>query len=146
MIEKRVWAVVADGARARILKNIGHSTDASMISLEADKTPVGELMSDQAGRTFSSVGNSRSAMAAASDPVRENEKAFADQLSTLLEKSRRENAIDSLIVVAAPRTLGDLRLTMSPQLQKIVDVESNKDLTGLPSKALYEAVEKLRRN
>lgn len=144
MVEKKVWAVVADGSRARILKNIGHSTDAETVSFESDNTPVGKLMSDQAGRSFASVGNSRSAMELKTDPVRENERAFALHLASILQKHHLVVSIDSLLVIAAPRTLGDLRRALSPQLQRIVDLESNKDLTGLPKKALYEAVEKLR--
>jgi len=146
MVEKKLWAVVANGSSARILKNIGRSTGGGTLELSADHLPLGEIMADQAGRSFSSVGNRRSGMELKSDPVRHNERAFADRLLSLLERYRTASDIDSLIVIAAPQFLGDLRQSMPPQLKKIVSMESNKDLTGLSEKALYEAVDKLRQN
>ena len=144
--ERRLWVLVADGAKARILKNFGHSTDEVTENLEVSKERLGEIMSDQAGSSFASVGGRRSSMELKSDPVRENEKAFARMLADSLEHSRLVEGVDELMVIAAPRTLGDLRIALSADLQQLVKLESNKDLTGLPEKTLFETVVKLRKN
>ena len=138
--------VVADGARSRIVKNYGHSANEAIESFEASKEPLGEIMSDKAGRSYASVGGRRSAMELKSDPVRENEKAFAKMLADTLERCRGSDGIDALMVIAAPRTLGDLRSVLSAELQKLVVLESDKDLTGLPKKDLFEAIINIKQN
>ena len=144
--EKKIWVVVADGASARIVKYFGHSKDEAIETFEAPKDALGEIMSDKAGRAFASVGGRRSGMELKSDPVRENEKAFANKLTDTLERAFKREGIDQLMVIAAPRTLGDIRSALSAELQSIVVLESNKNLTGLPKKALFETVLNLRKN
>lgn len=144
MFEKRVWAVVVDGSHARIFKNIGHSSEADTVELNIEHPNLQEIMSDKAGRSFASVGQRRSGMELSSDPVRENERAFVHHLVSILDHHRLAGEIDELILVAAPQTLGDFRRALPVQLQQKIKIQSNKNLTGLPEKKVYEVIERLR--
>jgi protein required for attachment to host cells len=89
-------------------------------------------MSDRQGRSHSSVGPGRSAIAAHSDPHRELKKKFARQLADALASKLREKAYDRLVIVAAPSALGDLRAALPEQVRAKVTGEVAKDLTNTP--------------
>jgi Protein required for attachment to host cells len=75
MKAKRIWVLVADGARARIIRELVLGADAGErlddIVFDAEHKQLREIMSDRPGRTFASQGARRSAMEYHSDPVRE---------------------------------------------------------------------------
>lgn len=145
MESKKVWALVADGAKARIVKNIGHESGTVVVDLASDKQQLGEIMADKAGRSFASAGGRRSPMELKSDPVRDRERAFAAELGDVLDKHLAAGELDSLIVTAEHRMLGDLRKAFSARLQKQISHEVDKNLTGLTEKDLLEAVSDLQR-
>ncbi len=143
MRTRRLWAVVADGSRARIVRDIDAKDDNSPrgeIMLEADHKRLGEIMADKPGRAFSSVGTRRSSMEYASDPVRDEAKLFAGEISHLLDEYRVAGEFDSLFVYAAPQMLGFLRAAMAGPLKALVVAEIPKDLTKLPDIQLRKVV------
>jgi len=78
-----------------------------------------------------------------SDPVRQQERLFAEELASHLVHSMDKGHFDSLIVAAAPRTLGDLRLAFPDRLHERVICEVAKDITGLPDHDVGGAILRL---
>ena len=87
--------------------------------------------SDAPGRAFSSVGNGRSAYQE-TDFHQLEEERFAAETAELLRKRALRNDYESLIIVAPPRTLGELRKHYHKEVQKRLAGEIAKDLTGHP--------------
>ena len=135
----RTWIVIADGARARIVKNTGPGrgveADAELV-FRSEHQKLQEIMADKPGRAFDSVGKGRHAMAYGSDAVREDERHFLQSLAERLEKEALADAYDRLILVAPPRALGDLRSFLSKPVKNRVHDEIAKDLTQLPNDRL----------
>ena len=135
----RTWIVIADGARARIVKNTGPGrgvvADANLV-FRSEHRKLQEIMADKPGRTFDSVGKGRHAMAYGADAVREDERHFLQSLAERLEKEALADAYDRLILVAPPRALGDLRPFLSKPVRNRVHEEIVKDLTQLPNDRL----------
>jgi protein required for attachment to host cells len=137
----RTWILIADGASARILQNSGLGKGLHAVAggvFEGDHAATHDIMSDRAGRTFSSAGPARSAIEAHSDPHRELKRTFAHRLADALADGWRKGAYDRLIIVAAPSALGDLRAALSKEVSAKVTAEVAKDLTKIPDTAIAE--------
>lgn len=63
---------------------------------------------------------------------------FIHGVAGLLDQAVREDAFDRMILVAAPRILGDLRNVLSKSVHIRVMAEVSKELTGLGNKALQD--------
>jgi protein required for attachment to host cells len=145
MKQPRTWILVADGARARILRDVIHDVEHGREELvfRSEQRQLRDIMADKPGRNFASIGRRRSAMEYHSDPVREDDKAFATMLADVLEAHRIAGDFDHLVVVAAPQMLGDIRRVVPEGLHKATVAEIAKDFTKLPVKELREAVANL---
>lgn len=137
---EKTWALVANGGRARIVKYLGDSDVREVFDINDGQVRTGELLSDRAGRSFASKGKSRSGMELHSDPVRNQERLFAQQLTGFLADKAKNGDMDALLVVASPRTLGDLRSAFPKLLKTKVIQETDKDLTQLAVPDLLEAL------
>ena len=73
---------------------------------------------------------------ARTDPQRYAEYAFARDLSDHLEKAANEHRFDRLILVAAPKALGDLRELLPKTVHGKIVAEIDKDLTNVPTREL----------
>ena len=142
-MHKNTWALVANGGRARLVKYLGDSDAREIIDFNDGHASAGELMSDRAGRSFASMGKSRSGMELHSDPVRNQERLFAQQLAGYLRERVNQGELETLLVAASPRTLGDLRSAFPKLLRDRVILESDKDLTGLAEPQLLHALVEL---
>ena len=70
----RTWIVIADGARARIVKNAGPGRGVesdSKLVFRSEHRKLQEIMADKPGRGFDSVGKGRHAMAYGADALAE---------------------------------------------------------------------------
>lgn len=144
MKPKITWVLIADGARARIVRDLeatGELADRLQdLTFDTDQKQLREIMADRPGRSFASEGSRRSAMEYHSDPVREQESAFADMLIEQLERRHAAHEFDGLAIVAEPRMLGLLRQKLSPKLSGAVIKEVSKDWTKLSPAALRRAI------
>lgn len=146
MKKKRTWIVIADGARARVItkKEGGNGfEEVENFDLIGDNRPSHEISSDRPGRSYESVGSSRHAIEPATDPHREEKRKFAHRLSDYLDDRRASDAFDQLIVIAAPRTLGDLREAISAPVRNLVVEEIDKDIVKVPLGEMKEALGKI---
>lgn len=129
------WILVADGARARILRNEGpgRGVEREIVQEFGQDVPPGrEIMADRPGRSFDSAGQGRHAMERPTDPREVEETRFLRELLAYLEKANNERAFDRLVLVAPPAALGTLRANISKPLAEKVTGELNKDLTQVP--------------
>jgi len=131
------WILVADGARARVLRGEGRGPALAIarepVAEFARQIPPGrEIMADRPGRAFDSAGQGRHAMVPPSDPRELEETKFLREVVAYLEKSNNDHTFDRLVLVAPPAALGTLRATLSKPLAGKVAGEINKDLTQIP--------------
>ena len=137
----KVWIVVADEAKARILTT-NKSTEPlvemkSLVSDEANEREQ-DLVTDKQGRGSSGVGQARHGMDEKNTQKDQYALRFAKQLSDLLEKNQHDKSYMKLIIVAAPRFLGLLRKELSKNVTDLVSLEVDKDLTMLEPNAIRE--------
>lgn len=139
----RIWILVADGSRARIVRYDANGKHSDDLVFEADHKQLKEIMADKPGRSFASMGAKRSAMEYHSDPVRQQTEDFAALLSERLEQGRIAGEFERIAIVAEPRMLGAIRPRIPHVLGSMVVAEIDKDLTKLPVHELYEAIARL---
>ena len=111
---------VADGEKLLMFKNIGDEAAVKLENLDA-----GEVAAENAGsglRHHSSSANP--------DNGQSEEDGFAGGIADMLNKKVLSGDITALVVVAAPRTLGELRQNYHKNLSAILIGELAKDLTG----------------
>lgn len=135
------FVVVADGAKMLFFRNEG---DAEFPKLEVERKreqedrPDRDWKTDEPGRAFSSVSSGRSAYEE-TDFHQLEEDRFAAQTAELLRKRALQNDFESLIIIAPPKTLGELRKHYHKEVEKRLTGEIAKDLTGHP----VEEIEKI---
>jgi protein required for attachment to host cells len=141
------WILIADGARARLLeqdREARHFSPTSEQEFFGSRAQSKEIASDDRGRSFDSVGRGqpgdvvgqRHGMEPRTDPQRYAEYAFARDLSDHLEKAANEHRFDRLVLVAAPKALGDLRDLLPKAVHGKIVAEIDKDLTNVPTRDL----------
>ncbi len=130
--------LVADGRKSLFLRNKG---DAEALNLVVEDQHAhadlkdGEMKSDAPGRSFSSVGSRRSAIEEP-DYHQIEEDRFAADTAALLSKHAHANGFEQLIIVAPPRTLGELRQHYDKAVAAKIVAEIDKDLVNHPIKKL----------
>ena len=128
------FVMVADGKKMLFFRNEGDSEFPNLVverKQEHEDPADRELKSDAPGRAFSSVGAGRSAMEEA-DFHQIGEARFAAEAAELLKARALGNAFESLVVVAPPKTLGELRKHYHKEVEKRLVAEVPKDLTKMP--------------
>jgi protein required for attachment to host cells len=111
---------VADGEKLVMYRNSGTDAAPNLSAL-----PVGEISSDN-----KSSGTRHQTSAANPDDSRLEEDGFAAGTAEMLNKQALENKFDHLVVIAAPKTLGELRKHWHKALEAKLVAEIAKDLTG----------------
>ena len=128
------WIVIADGVKARIVANEGAGKGLAPVPGHAMSTaPHAERdgYSDRPGRVQESSGASRHAIQSRFDWHRFEKQQFAKRVAEMLDAESGKGAFDRLVLVAPPRTLGDLRGALAAATRAKVTGEIDKDLTHL---------------
>lgn len=132
-VPNEALVLVADGRKMLFLRNKG---DEALIDLrvenhrEQDNPAIRDQATDAPGRSISSVGSARSAMEP-TDFHQLQEDRFAAEAAELLRKRALSNDFEQLIIVAPPRTLGELRKHYHKTVEARLIAEIDKDLTGM---------------
>ena len=127
--------VVADGKKMLFFRNEG---DAEFPKLEVERKreqenpPDREQKTDEPGRTFDASGGAGRSAYEETDFHQLEEDRFAHETAEILKKRALRNEFESLIIVAPPRTLGELRKHYHKEVEKRLAAEVAKDLTGHP--------------
>jgi protein required for attachment to host cells len=147
------WILIADGAKARVLAHDRKSRTLSPAfphEFSGSTAQSKEIASDRQGRSFDSAGRGqpgdvggqgRHAMEPCTDPQRYAEYSFARDLAHHLRDAANHHRFDELVLVAAPKTLGDLRELLPATVRKMISAEVDKDLTNLPERDLPKHLE-----
>ena len=144
-----IWFVLADGAKARILQR--KSSDPRHFEVVADEKSTEaqlhghDLVADQAGRSYESATPSRPAIEGKNDPHEAAKLHFERQVAELINRAAAQGLFDTLVLVAPPRVLGDMRQALSAQARERLILEEGKDLLGLPQQMLINRLAALLR-
>lgn len=138
----RIWIVVADQRTARIFRNVGQ--DLESIG-EAFPTQIQRKigLSDNSMGRIISFGGAHHKLAPHAQPVGVDAINFAHDLSLWLENAAHNGLFDRLILVAAPKTLGNLRKMLGKSVLARITAEVNKELTKLSEKNLQEELKEI---
>lgn len=114
---------VIDGARLELYRNSGQEARPTLSPLPTPDLP--ERGSDSGKRHRASTAN----------PDRHllDEDSFIASAAAWLNRQALEGGIDRLVVIAAPRALGELRRHYHPKLAKKILAELHHELTGRPA-------------
>ena len=128
------FVVVTDGEKMLFFRNEG-GDEYLKLSVERKREQENpadrDQKADQPGRAFDSLGNGRSAYEE-TDFHQLEEDRFAAETAEMLKRRALRNEYDKLIIVAPPRTLGELRKHYHKEVEKRLAGEIAKDLTGHP--------------
>jgi protein required for attachment to host cells len=130
------WVVVADSSRARIFavdQPRGPLQELDILAHPEARLHEQELTTDLPGRAFDSGGEGRHAMGQGVSPKEQEALRFAKRTADYLEAARVEGRFDKLILVAAPRFLGQLRQQFSPPAAAAIVQEIAKNLAQQPA-------------
>lgn len=128
------WVLIADGEKALLLENIGDEQDMHLevIRKEEQANPeTSEQGTDRPGRFNDGPSVHRSAVQETDWHTLEKHR-FAKDLADMLYKSAHANEFDRLVLVAAPRVLGDLRAELHSEVTDRVVAEIAKTHTNAP--------------
>jgi protein required for attachment to host cells len=136
------FVVVADGEKMLLFRNQGDAEFPHLELVEQDQQESRanrDLRRDIPGRSFSSVGPGRSAYDEA-DSRQISEDRFAGETADMLNRMALEDRFRALIVVAPPRTLGELRRYYHAELERRLVGEVAKNLTNVPVNEIERVV------
>ncbi len=135
----KIWVVVANSSRARIL--MAEEPGMGLSEIDSLEHPEGklheqELTSDLPGRAFDSGGQGRHVMGTPVDPKKQEAIKFSKQVADHLETGRIAGSFVKLYVIAPPAFLGQLRDHLSTSLERIVQGTIDKNLVAQDEKAI----------
>jgi protein required for attachment to host cells len=134
-IHNGAWVLVGDGRRALFFQNHGDADllDLRVLETRIDDNPATrEQGSDAPGRAFASAGaHARSAVANVDWHELEEER-FASAMAERINAAAESGELKEIVIVAPPKTLGEIRKDLSVKAQGKVAGELHKDLTKHP--------------
>ena len=146
-VPHNTFVLVADGRKMLFLRNEG---DAEYPNLQVEKKVVDshnpshhEQATDLAGGasgTRTAGGSWGGGNMEEVDFHQLEEDRFAADTAELLRKRALSNDFESLIIIAPPKTLGELRKHWHKALEAKLVGELAKDLTGQPTDAIATAI------
>lgn len=134
--------VVADGAKMLFFRNEGDSEFPKLEierKREQENLSDEEMKTDEPGRAFDASGGPGRSRYEETDFHQLEEDKFAAETAEILKKRALAREFESLIIVAPPKTLGELRKHYHKEVEKRLSGEIAKDLTGHP----VEEIEKI---
>jgi protein required for attachment to host cells len=143
MRKTTTWILLADGARARLLRNEGPNRGFDPVpggEFEGERRPTREIVSDRQGNEATPGGPGRHTLAESSDAHDFAEERFVKRLAEVLNESLNRNEYDRLVIVAPPKALGVLRDNLSKTVEDRVAGEINKDLVAADDRELENQI------
>jgi len=120
---------VADGEKLSLFRNTGHNLDIQLKPMATPELP--ERLSGAPGRRSSDANPDNDTQA---------EDGFAMGVAEALNHMALTNKIEALAVIAAPKTLGQLRKHWHKALEERLVGEIPKALAGRPAEEIAEAI------
>jgi protein required for attachment to host cells len=141
MKPKKTWIVIADGRRARILRQDKRGAPLTPALNQELYEPAAhgfsrDLRSDAPGRGFESNSAARYSMEPRIDPKTQEKQNFARRVAELVNDAASRKTFDQLVLVAPPKTLGELRTQLGDPARKVLIGEICHDLVKTPMQDL----------
>jgi protein required for attachment to host cells len=141
-IPHNTHVLVMDGGKMLLFKNDGGEAEPDLnivTHLVQDSASTRDQGSASPGTNHESVGARRSSYEQ-TDFHQLDEDQFAVEAADMLRREVLAHHIDSLIIVAAPRTLGELRKHLHTEVARRVIGEISKDVAGHPTVEIMAAI------
>lgn len=122
---------VADGEKLSLFQNEGNALNIKLRAIPAEEIDSSKIGSG--GRHPSSAANP--------DDDQQEEDGFSGGVTDMLNRQVLDGKIKDLVIVAAPRTLGEMRKGYHKQLSAVLVGELDKDLTGHSVPEIEKALE-----
>jgi protein required for attachment to host cells len=119
MLPHGTTVAVADGEKLNLFRNAGDETELKLAAV-----PAADVSKDNHG------SGSRQDSSGNPDASQSTEDGFSAGIVAMLNKKVLDGAIDGLVVIAAPRALGEMRKHYHKALAALLIGEIAKDLTG----------------
>lgn len=133
-IPHNTLVLVADGTKMLFLRNQGQG-DAIELVTEAHKERAdrkdSEMKSDAPGLTAQSGGHGRPAVEEADFHQLEEDRFAADAAGQLRQRALAGD-FEALVLIAPPRTLGELRKHLHKEVESRIVMELPKEMTNRP--------------
>ena len=126
--------LVADGRKSLFFRNEGDADFPNLSVVEKDSHPNPahhEQASDLAGMSMKTTDGRGGSMEEV-DFHQQEEDRFAAETAAMLKERALRNEYDTLVVVAPPRTLGELRKHYHKEVERRLVAEVAKDLVNTP--------------
>jgi protein required for attachment to host cells len=126
---------VGDGQKALFLRNTGDATLLNLTTAQVltdENPPTHEQGTDRPGRAFQSVAKTKRSGMETTDWHELEKELFARRVAAALEQMVRGEKVKTIVVVAPPRTLAELRNAFHADVKNRIVAEIDKDLTNLP--------------
>ena len=129
-IPKGATVAVVDGEKLNVFRNTGDEANPRLTAAAVD-----DVTNDNKGS-----GARHQSSSANPDSSQIEEDSFAAGTADLLNRQVLDGQIANLIVIAAPRTLGELRKHYHQSLSAVLVGEIPKDLTGHSAQEIEKVV------
>jgi protein required for attachment to host cells len=142
VVHNGAWVLVGDGRKALFFINKGSRDllDLRVVETRIDENPATrDQGTDRPGRAFASVGGARSAVGD-TDWHEVEEERFARAIAERINAGAEANEFSEIVIVAPPKTLGEIRKDLSKKAQGKVAGELGKDLTRHPLPDIEKAL------
>ena len=128
-IPQNTIVAVVDGENFNVYRNTGNSVN---IELQPMRDHDSVDVPSDSGRSSSAANPAAKQM---------EEDAFGKGVTEKLNRMVLENRVEKLIIIAAPRSLGEMRRSYHSELQKVLIGEIDKTLTGASPEEIAKAIE-----
>lgn len=133
------YVVVADAARARIfIEEKTELREIDSLTHSESRAHPGDLRTGGDGAVDDSFGQGIRNSDPSVTTMQNESLAFAKEVAEYMRDARTQNKVESFVIVAAPKFLGDLREKLDKPTDKLVIHSLSKDL----SKASIDDIQK----
>lgn len=142
-IAKNTLVLVTDGRKMLFLRNEG---DSEYMNLQVEKkerrddAPDRELSTDAPGSVFQS-GSPGRATYEETDFHQLEEDRWAHDAADRINSRALSNDFDEAVVIAPPKTLGELRKKFHKEAEKRIILEIDKEMTNQPLEEIEKLIE-----
>jgi protein required for attachment to host cells len=132
VIPRGALVFIGDGQKALFLRNRGDESSPNLAAVHvfAEKNPpTHEQGTDRPGRGFKRANTNRRSSMETTDWHKLEKEHFIKRVASAMEQLVRADDVKAIVIVAPPRALAELRLTLHPDIKKRISAEVEKDLT-----------------
>ncbi|MGO4910586.1 host attachment protein [Pseudorhodobacter sp. W20_MBD10_FR17] len=143
---ERIWHIVMDDSRSRILRRLPspHEATPAEIVIQGKSRDMRDVYQDRQTRSFASAGGGRRfGVEPSSNPIEKDARNLMQEVLSYLEDQQKAGAFDKLVVIAPAQAIGRWRAEISDGLRASVQKEIVKNLMQLSPPELVGAIRAL---